>query len=125
MRGGQGRHHLRILRVVKAPCQTGSQMRLQLLQPVPRDLLGPHTGLALSGREVAQGLHPGLTGGDHEAALGLVLDLRREQFRQFPPQPGGQQGEIEFGPGFLVGDQEVALMRHPWCRPRPGRGRAR
>lgn len=109
MGGGQGRHHLSVLRIVKAPCQAGSQMRFQLPQPVGGDLVRPHTGRSLSGREVAQGPHPGLVGGDHEAALGLVLDLRREQFGKLLPQPGGQQREIEFGAGFLVGDQEIAL----------------
>ncbi|ARX81189.1 hypothetical protein SMD44_00587 [Streptomyces alboflavus] len=44
-------------------------MRLQVVEPIRRDLLGPHPGLLLSGREVAQGAHPVLVGGDDQAPL--------------------------------------------------------
>lgn len=125
MGGGEGGHDLGVLRIVVAARQARGQMGLQVVQPVRRDLLDPHPGAPLSGREAAQGRHPGLAGGDDQAALGFVLDLRREQFGQLAPQFGGGEGEGEFGAGLLVGEQEVALMRRRWCRPRRGRGRRR
>lgn len=116
---------LGVLRVVEAARQSRGQVRLQFVQGVRRHLHRVDAGGALALREGAQGLDGPVVGGDDEPALGLVLDLPREDRGELGPQARGQQGEVEFGSGLLVGDEQVAFMRRRWCLPRRGPGRPR
>ncbi len=107
--GGEGGLDLGVLGVVDAPGEAGGEVRLEVAESVGGDLVRGDARRALRRGEVPQGLHARGAGGDDEAALGLVLDRRGELVGQLAPQAGGEQGQVELGSGFLVGDQQVAL----------------
>ncbi len=119
--GGQGGHHLAVLRVVHAAREGGGEVGFEVVQGVALDRYGGDPGgPLLLGEALQRGESVGC-GGDDEAALRLVLGELPDLLGQLGPQSAGQEGEVEFGAGFLVGDEEVALRRRS-CPRRPGRG---
>lgn len=103
---------LGVLRVVDAAGEPGGESGLQVVEGVARHGHGVDTGEPLPRGEVRQGAQPAGAGGDDQAALGFVLVRGGPGVLlggQFAPQPSGEQGQFEFGAGFLVGDQQVAL----------------
>lgn len=108
MRGGQGRHHLGVLRIVDGPRESRGQVRFQVAQLIGGDRFGQDTGRSLVRREGLQRGQALGRGGHDDAALGLVLDRLRALLGEVGPQAPGEQGEVEFGPGFLVGDEQIS-----------------
>ncbi len=109
MGGGQGGLDLGVLGVVESSGQPRGEVRLQFAEPLAGDLLGEDAGAGLPGREGAQRLLPFGRSGDHQAALVLVLDVGAELGGEFAPESARVQGEVEFGTGLLVGDEQVSL----------------
>ncbi len=84
-------------------------MGLQLAEVVHPRLEGLDPGGALAFGEISQRPQRSLVRGDDEPALGLVLDLLREDRGEFAPQAGRQQGQVELRARLLVGDEQVAF----------------
>ena len=108
-----GREHrldLEVLRVEHAAGEVVGEVRLVVVQPVGRDRLGGHAGVALPVRERPQRPQVGIGEGDDQSALLVQLEAVRAVLdREVEPQLPGRQGQAELGAGPLVGHEYVAL----------------